>query len=329
MSDPFGEHSAPLASKRIQLLGAQFQFHSNSRELMELVEVAYAHLPRHRLARVSDVLRVNLILSPKPRSPNRSEPPPLSMLGGSGLLGGATDSSNFVLISPAARAALVAVSPGMLRFPYHTRYELIEFAVFTLAARAQQLIPLHAACVGQDGCGVLLIGASGSGKSTVALHCLLDGMDFLSEDGVFVVPQTLSATAVSNFVHLRRNSLQWFGNSRTGTLIRNSPVIRRRSRVEKFEVDLRRGDFRLAQRPLNIRAIVFISPQTAGGEPLLKPLPKSVRRKRLVETQAYGVSHSEWPTLSKNAAALDAFELRRGTHPREAVQALRSLLATL
>lgn len=327
MSDPFGEHSAPFASKRVQLLGAQFQFNSNSRELMKLVEAAYARLPRHTLAPTSDVLSINLILSAKAGRPSRTEPPPLAMLGGSGLLGGATDSSNFVLISPAGRAALVVVSEAMLRFPYHTRYELIEFAVFTLAARAQQLIPLHAACVGQDNWGVLLIGASASGKSTVALHCLLDGMDFLSEDSVFVVPKTMLATAVSNFVHIRCDSLQWCGNSHTAALIRKSPVIRRRSGVEKYEVDLRRGDFRLAQMPLNIRAVVFLSPQPAGGEPLLKPLPKSVRRKRLAETQGYAVSHSEWPTFSKNAAELDAFELRRGAHPRDAVQALRSLLA--
>jgi hypothetical protein len=329
MIDPFGEHSAPLASKRIQLLGAQFQFNSNSRELMKLVEAAYSRLPQHRLTCISDELCVSLILSAKGKHRSRTEPPPLSMLGGSGLLGGATDSSNFVLISAAERAALVSVSPAMLRFPYHTRYELIEFAVFTLAARAQQLIPLHAACVGQDGSGVLLIGASASGKSTVTLHCLLEGMDFLSEDSVFVVPQTMLATAVSNFVHVRCNSLQWFGKTSTAALIRNSPVIRRRSGVEKFEVNVRRRGFRLAQSPLSIKAIAFLSPQAAGRQPLLKPLPKSALRKRLAETQAYGASDAQWPMFSKNASALEAFELRRGVHPLEAVQALRSLLAAL
>jgi hypothetical protein len=58
----------------------------------------------------------------------------------------------------------------MLRFPYHARYELIEFAVFTLAARAQGLVPLHAACVGEEGRGLLLMGESGAGKSTASLH---------------------------------------------------------------------------------------------------------------------------------------------------------------
>ena len=37
-------------------------------------------------------------------------------------------------------------------------------AVFTLAARVQQLVPLHAACVGLKGRGVLIMGASGAGN---------------------------------------------------------------------------------------------------------------------------------------------------------------------
>ncbi len=55
------------------------------------------------------------------------------MISGAGFLGGATHGSNFVVLSPQERSALVGISPQMLRFPYHTRYELIEFAVFTLA----------------------------------------------------------------------------------------------------------------------------------------------------------------------------------------------------
>ena len=79
------------------------------------------------------------------------------------------------------------MSPGMLRYPYHARYELIELAMVTLASRAQSLVPLHAACVGVRGTGLLLIGASGAGKSTLALHALFSGMQLLSEDSAFVI----------------------------------------------------------------------------------------------------------------------------------------------
>src|SRR5258708_4854009 len=140
LSDPFGERSPTLARKPLLLLGGRFRFDSNSPELLRLVDSAYAGLPRHRLSSEAPELRVSLLLTspPKVTSPpkarksagsqhalNRPEPPPLAMLHGAGLLGGATVSSNVVVLSPREGAALVVVSPQMLRFPYHTRYELI------------------------------------------------------------------------------------------------------------------------------------------------------------------------------------------------------------
>lgn len=94
------------------------------------------------------------------------------------------------MLSVPQRHAMLVVSEDMLAHAYHLRYELIEFAVFLLAARGIGLVPLHGACVGQRGRSVLLLGASGAGKSTLALHSLLHGLEVLSEDGVFVAPDS-------------------------------------------------------------------------------------------------------------------------------------------
>jgi len=327
-ADPFGERSPTMIRKHLQLLGGRFQFESNSGQLLRLVDSAYTGLPRHRLSTAIPRLRVRLLLSShkQPRPRGRLQPPPLDMFSGAGFLGGATDSSNFVVLSPREQAALVAVSPQMLKFPYHTRYELIEFAVFTLAARSQGLASLHAACVGRDGRGILLMGPSGSGKSTVTLHCLLQGFDFLSEDSVFVKPDTMLATGVANFLHVRSDSLRWLERSRDAAAIRKSPVIRRRSGVEKFEVDLRRGSYRLAPSPLKIAAVVFLSPQSAGGRRLLKSLSKSSLLEKLAAAQGYAANQPEWNVFSNRVSKLHAYELRRGDHPLEAVETLRALL---
>jgi hypothetical protein len=325
-ADPFGECS-PTVGEHLHLLGGRFQFESNDHRLLHLVASAYRGLPRHRLSAVAPRLKVRLLLTSgaPPRLRRGPEPPPLNMISGAGFLGGATYRSNFVIMSPQERAALVVVSPLMLRFPYHTRYELIEFAVFTLAARVQGLVSLHAACVGHGGRGLLMMGPSGAGKSTVALQCLLQGLDFLSEDAVFVAPDTLLATGIANFLHVPANSLRWIKRNHAAA-IRRSPVIRRRSGVKKFELDLRRGDYRLAASPLQIGAIVFLSPKSAGTGPLLRPLSKSRLLAKLEDAQAYAANQSEWPTFSGRASRLDAFELRRGRHPLEAVEVLRALL---
>jgi hypothetical protein len=326
-ADPFGERT-PALREHLQLLGARFQFQSNSPQLLQLVESAYGGLPRHRLSDAGPRLRVTLQLmsGSLQRWRQRLEPPPINMISGAGLLGGATQGSNFVVVSQQERSALVGISPQMLRFPYHTRYELIEFAVFSLAQRTQRLVSLHAACVGLGGRGVLMMGPSGAGKSTVALLCLLQGFDFLSEDAVFVAPDSLLATGIANFLHVRANSLRWLKRERDAAAIRRSPVIRRRSGVKKFELDLRRGGYRLAAAPLQIGAVVFLSPQSAGTGPLLRPLSKPQLLARVAQTQAYAANQPEWPIFKKHLCNLDAFELRRGRHPLQAVEVLRALL---
>jgi hypothetical protein len=216
----------------------------------------------------------------------------------------------------------------MLEFPYHTRYELIEFAVFTLAARVQKLVPLHAACVGLGGRGILLMGPSGSGKSTVTLHGLLQGYDFLSEDSVFVDPGTMRATGVANFLHVRADSLRRLKGSPEEAVIRKSPVIRRRSGVEKLEVDLRRTGFRLADSPLKIIGCVFLSAQSAGSQPALRPLQRSELRAKLTSAQAYAAGLPQWRVFTKYMSRLGAYELRRGSHPLQTVEVLRTLLTS-
>jgi hypothetical protein len=335
-SDPFGERIPSEARGPMHLLGGRFRFESNSHELLQLVESAYAGLPRHKLSVVAPELRIKLLLTPpskahrrirRARAPYAAEPPPFKMLSGSGLLGGAAGASSFVVLSPRERAALIVMSPEMLKHSYHARYELVEFAVFTLAARVQRLVSLHAACVGKNGRGILLMGPSGAGKSTIALLCLLGGFDFLSEDSVFVSPVTMLATGVANFLHVRADSLPWLGRSREAAAIRKSPVIRRRSGVKKFEVDLRQGSFRLAKSPMKIEALVFLSPRSARRGPPLRSLPKPEVQARLEIMQAYGASQPQWRTFGAKVSRLAAFELRRGRHPLESVAVLRSLLA--
>lgn len=241
IEDPFGECSPGRLSRQYQVVGGDFEFRSDSEELLALVDVAYKGLP---ICMQGDCLRfqIELRLTEGTGFAGREEPPAARMVGGAGILGVVMDATNMALAVPAARRGLVAISRELLRFPYHARYELIEFVVFTLASRAQGLMPLHAACVGVRGRGVLLIGESGAGKSTLALQCMLQGLDFLTEDAAFVTPRSLKTTGVTNFLHLRFDALDFLDDDTSLDLrasFRNSPVILRRSGEQKYEIDLR------------------------------------------------------------------------------------------
>lgn len=49
-------------------------------------------------------------------------------------------------------------------------------------ARAHRLFLVHSAAVGMDGKGVLISAFGGGGKTTLALSCLLQGMDYVADD---------------------------------------------------------------------------------------------------------------------------------------------------
>jgi hypothetical protein len=326
-SDPFRERSSALYRRTLRLLGASVRFESNSRDLISLVDVAYAKLPRRRDAVAAPSLRIRLWLTSQIRhNDRRLQPPPLQLLPGAALFAAATAASNAIVWSPGTRSALVVVAPHMLRHPYHTRYELIEFAVFTLASRVQGLVPLHAACVGLHGRGIVLMGPSGAGKSTVALHSLLSGFEFLSEDSVFINPKSMQGHGIANFLHIRATALRGLGRSGIAAQIRASPVIQRRSGVKKFEVDVRCDPFRLVGSPLPIVGVVFLSPRRGGASGPLRRLPPAELRARLTQNQAYAARQPEWHDFIRGASRLQAFELRRGDHPRDAVAALRRVL---
>jgi hypothetical protein len=330
--DPFGENKAAAWCERVQLLGGQFEFETDSRALLNIVRAAYARLPAHRFADVTPRFRVRLLLtgSRAPRAAARfaGKPPPIRPLAGAGILCGAMDRANFVALTPQQRSGLIVVASEMLRYSYHIRYELLEFAVYVLAARAQGLVPLHAGCLGEEGRGLLLIGPSGSGKSTLVLHGLLSGLSLLAEDSVLVAPEGLLATGVANFVHLRRDSLRFLASTDRVALLRRSSRICRRSGVAKLEIDVRRSPYRLAATPQRICAVVFISRRSAGRGPILVPLTASAVRERLAASQRYAANQPGWGAFRQQMTRLPAYEVRRTSHPLVAVEALRELLAS-
>lgn len=310
-------------------MGAHFCFRSDSEALLDVVATAYGGLSGHRFPRAGPELDVELRLLPRGK-PASGQPPPVRAR-----LGGATayaiiDRNNYVLVSFQGRRARVVASADLLDRPYRLRYELIEFAVFLLAARCQRLVPLHAACVGRGGRGVLLLGASGAGKSTLALHGLIGGLELLSEDAVFVQPDGMLATGVGNFLHVQRDALDSIDDDAARRWIAGSPTIRRQSGVEKFEADLRQAPagLRVASAPLQLVGTVILSDRPADrAGALLAPATGEDAAACLAADQGYAMTRPGWRRFERWVMRSPVHCLQRGPHPRNSVDALRRLLA--
>jgi hypothetical protein len=325
-ADPFGERAACVPGLERTLLGGRFCFGSDSEALLRLAESAYGGLPQCHVPTAAE-FRIELRLLP-PCAGGAHGPPPVRQLSGAGLLCGVMDGSNYAMLDPQGGRALVSASQDRLAdHAYHVRYELIEFAVFTLATRRIGLVPLHGACVGSNGRGVLLLGCSGAGKSTLALHSLLGGLEFLAEDAVFVQPDSLLAHGVPNYLHLCADAPARVADRAAREWLQRSPRIRRRSGVEKIEADLRRGPGRLAAAPMELAGAVLVSREHAGaGAPLLRPLAPAEAIARLEADQPYASGQPGWHRFVRALVPRSVHELRRGEHPGASVDALRRLL---
>ena len=324
--DPFSERSASRWSAQHRLLGGRFRFVTNSRPLLRLINAAYRDLPPQTLRTPAPRFDLELRLGARSSLGDARVPPPLEPFSGAGLFGGILNATNFALLSPATRSGLITVSRDLLSLPYHLRYELLEFAVCTLASRAQGLLSLHAACVGHAGRGLLLMGSGGAGKSTLALHCALQGMEFLAEDAAFVDPVRMLVTGVPNFVHVRADAVASIEHLALAARVRAAPMIKRRSGVRKFEVDLRPLGCRLARRPLRLAGVVFLSSRRAGAAAQLLPLSRERLQQRFVAAQGYATLLPGWGSFRRQFDRLPGYELRRGQHPSESAVALRHLL---
>ena len=326
-SDPFRERSPRVLRRVFRVLGCALRVRADDARLMALAEAGLVTAERGGRSRVRRRFDLTLRLASDAGPLPRGGPPPVRMSSGDGWLCGIFDPANYVLVNARQRRALVSVSAAMLRFPYHVRYEMIEFATFTLLARGAGLVPLHAACIGVGARGVLLLGDSGAGKSTLCGEALRAGWHFLSEDSVFVTPQGLDAFGIANFLHLRHDSPHLRRSGALARRARASPEIRRRSGVRKLEVDLRKLKLPPAPGGLRLAAIVVLRrARAAGGTPLVA-LGRAATRRLLTRSQPYATRAPQWRHFLQRAGRLTAFELRR-TAPEAALAALRPLLNT-
>jgi hypothetical protein len=327
-SDPFGERAPARFRARLNVLGGAFTVESANADALRLAVDAFGGLPRYRLERKPKRFRVRLVVTEHRSAWKRSAGPPRPTLtAGAGLMCATIDAGNFAVVDLTQSRALVCVSRDMLRFPYHARYELVELAIVTLASRAQALVPLHAACIGARGEGLLLMGSSGTGKSTLALHAFAGGMELLSEDSAFVAADDLRVTGVPNYLHLQPSALEFLADGPLLTKIRRSPMIVRRSGARKYEVDVRETPGTIAATSLRLVATVFLSRRATAKQDALERLGTKVLLARLRREQPYAAGLPGWRSFERRIAALPAYELRRMEHPDISVRRLRSLLA--
>ncbi len=111
---------------------------------------------------------------------------PAVLRGQEHLLSIVADRDNFATADLSAGFGHICVTQEVASDAAYLRYHFLEPLAYVLIA-ARHAAFVHASCVALQGRGVLLCGASGTGKTCLAYACLRRGWTFVSGDAAAVV----------------------------------------------------------------------------------------------------------------------------------------------
>ena len=209
--------------------------------------------------------------------------------------------------------------------PAHSGYmrsRHIMVNAFARWAHANGKLLFHAAAVGTGGKGVLIVGRGGSGKSTFAVSCLAEGLDFVSDDYTLITAQgPLRAMPLYTIVALREDMYQKFPQLGTPILEEDGSF---RGGKPQFQV----SPERLCPH-LDIHAIIM--PRIEGAsEPSIAPVhPGKVMTQLIHSTITQIESRRDTALIQQMArrlAGLPVYEMSMSTHLTRNPAFLRSFI---
>ncbi len=155
--------------------------------------------------------------------------------------------------------------------------------------------PIHAAAIAKGGRGILLVGQSGAGKTSIAVGCALAGWDYLGDDAVMVRPNPSRVAALYSSARLRADMFQTFPRAMTASL-----GISDDAGEQKAEIDMSTlGCCGCAEA--TIQAIVF--PVADDGAPgALREINRPDAVRKLMEATWQSIKGDETVTFDKLAA---------------------------
>jgi hypothetical protein len=161
-------------------LGFPVEIITNDTAVLEAAEESFGHA---RFSRNSVTLQIRIGVSQEgssecPSEPTRREYNHLYSL--------VADVHNQAVLDLRSLINFTWVTKAAVRNRLYLRYNFLEKAVYLLLG-ASAVTDLHAACVSNNGRGILLIGDSGAGKSTLAYACARAGWTFTSDDTSYLI----------------------------------------------------------------------------------------------------------------------------------------------
>ena len=209
---------------------------------------------------------------------------------------------------PLQRRATARVTRGLVADRMHFRTEVLEAVTLALLSHFDRH-PVHAGAVALHGRAVLFAAPSGTGKSTLAYHCHLDGLDLLGDDHVRV--------------QLDPRVRVWGWPSRVRLLAGEAGGAGAASDAAKQMVPLDTGTLLVADE---MRVCCLTRD---GGPASLEPVDAATLASTLDAQLAPGFDRfpARWPAVRDALAARGGWRLNLSRDPREGVRLVRRVLS--
>jgi hypothetical protein len=222
------------------------------------------------------------------------------------------DSGSSMLADLHTRRVIGRFSTAMAGDAAYWRTVIFPMLISVLAGSVG-LVELHASCVARDQQGLVLIGPSRSGKSTLALALTHAGFRLLSDDRTFCSFKhgKLRAYGLPRPLKLRRDAASWFGefHDREPTDVQNGERV--------FYCEPNGGSGRQSLAACEPQILLFLERQESLGF-CITPITRSeVKRRIELDLLAEGpVAIQKQEETLQNLLTLPSWQLRYGGSPQ-------------
>ena len=222
-----------------------------------------------------------------------------------------TTAASVAVSDPLRREAVARVTTALVADRMHFRTEVLEAVTLALLSHFDRH-PVHAAAVALNGRAVLLAAPSGTGKSTLAYHCHLDGLDLLGEDHVRV--------------QLAPRVRVWGWPARVRLLADATTCECSTSPDAAKEVIHLQTSVTPARLVADEMSVCCLTRD--GGPAALEPLDTAALASALDEQMAPGFDRfpARWPAVRDALAARGGWRLNLSSDPRDGVRLVRRVL---
>lgn len=172
-------------------LGFAMKIETNSEEVLNSAAVSW-----HGFTRLFDTPPIHLRVGVTQGKSSQCPPAPSCRVQ-QHLATNIANPENFSVVDLSRRCGHIWLTEAAVANRGYLRYFFLESAAMAILATSYTTA-IHAACVEHKGCGILLCGDSGAGKTSLSYACARSGWTYITDDASFLVNNRTDRLLVGN-----------------------------------------------------------------------------------------------------------------------------------